>query len=70
MVFQSTLMPIYRVLASQSVRGGGRGNGLLVQFAEGDLNGRAWIHDRFVPMRYQDEFWENVERNDPPDSGN
>ena len=72
-VFQHTLMPIYKVMASQSVRGGGRGNDLLIQFAEGDLDGvggRAWIHDRFVPMRYQDEFWEDVERDDPPDSGN
>jgi len=56
------------VVASQSVKGGGRGNDLLVQSAKGNFAGRAWIHERYVPMRYQDKFWEDVEQDDPPDS--
>ena len=46
----------------------GRGNDLLVQFAKGNLDDSAWIHDQYVPMSYQDRFWDGVERDDPPDS--
>jgi len=65
-VFRHRLMPIYRVVASQSVEGGG--HLLLVQFAKGNLDDSAWIHEHYVPASYQDRFWDDVERDAPPDS--
>jgi len=67
-VFRNKQLPIYRVVASQSVGGGDRGNDLLVQFAKGNLDDSAWIHERYVPISYQDRFWDGVERDEPPDS--
>jgi len=40
------------------------GNSLLVQFAEGNLDDNAWIPERYVPMSYQDSFWDDVGRGD------
>ena len=66
-VFRNRQLPIYRVVASQSV-GGGRGptsrNSLLVQFTEGNLDDNAWIPERYVPTSHQDSFWDDVGRSD------
>ena len=65
-VFRCRQLPIYRVVASHSF-GGGR-DLLLVQFARSNPDDTAWIHEKYVPVGYQDRFWDDVEKDVPPDS--
>ena len=65
-VYRNTLLPIHEVVAD---RWSGRAvptRQLLVQFSKEDYENSAWIHDKFVPQRYVDEFWQRVEPEGPP----
>jgi hypothetical protein len=63
-VYKSTLVPLYSVVADR-LNGGGKRE-LLVQFTKTDYENSAWIPEKFVPQSYVDEFWARVEPDGAP----